>query len=63
MLLDCKETKKWGENIYVANELLEMRTLASKRIVNFAEATDLKSIGIYLYKVGCKWESKASKIQ
>jgi hypothetical protein len=23
----------------------------------------LKSIGIYLYKVGCKWESKASKIQ
>jgi hypothetical protein len=33
-----------------------------KRITNSTEATDMKNIGIYLYKVRCKWESKASKV-
>jgi hypothetical protein len=60
--LNCSETKQWKERFLSSKRLNinEEVLVACKRIINSTNAAELRSIGIYLCKIRCKWENKIS---
>jgi hypothetical protein len=58
ILLKCLETKKWREQFLSRKWLLLNEGIAYKKIINCTNITELRNIGIYLYKIKCKWENK-----
>jgi hypothetical protein len=57
-LLKCLETRKWREQFLSRKWLMISEWIVYKKIINCTNIIDLKNIGIYLYKMTCKWENK-----
>jgi hypothetical protein len=43
--------------ICIRKRLLVIEDIAHKRMVHCTNAVELRNIGIYLYKIRCKWEN------
>jgi hypothetical protein len=50
--------EKVEEKFLSRNWLMLNEWIAYKKIINCTNIIDLRNIGIYLYKIKCKWEDK-----
>jgi hypothetical protein len=57
-LLKFSETMKWREQFSSRKWLVLNEVIAYKKIINCTNITEVRNIGIYLYKITCKWENK-----
>jgi hypothetical protein len=62
ILLKCSETRKWREQFLSRKWLVVNEEVAYERIINCANAVELRDIGKYLYKIRYKWENKINNI-
>jgi hypothetical protein len=58
ILLKFSETRKWREQFLSRKWLMLNEWIAYKKIINCTNITELRNIGICLYKMTCKWENK-----
>jgi hypothetical protein len=58
ILLKRLETRNWRDQFLSRKWLKLNEGLAYKKIINCTNIIELKNIGIYLYKIKCKWENK-----
>jgi hypothetical protein len=56
--LKCSETRKWREQFLSRKWLRLNEWIAYNKIINCTNIIELRNIGIYLYKIKCKWEKK-----
>jgi hypothetical protein len=58
ILLKCSETRKWREQFLSRKWLSLNEWMVYKKTSNCTNIIELRNIGIYLYKIKCKWENK-----
>jgi hypothetical protein len=58
ILLKCSEKRKWREQFLSRKWLKLNELIASKKIINYNNSIELRNIGIYLYKIKCKWDNR-----
>jgi hypothetical protein len=58
ILLKCSETRKCREQFLSIKWLMLNEWTAYKKVINCTNIIELRNIGIYLYKIKCKWENK-----
>jgi hypothetical protein len=58
ILLKCSEMRKWREQFLSRKWLMLNEGIAYKKIINCTNIIECRNIGIYLYKIKCKWENE-----
>jgi hypothetical protein len=63
ILLKCSETYKWRNQFLSAEWLKISEEMAYKRRVSCNNVSKLRYLGIYLYRVRCRWEKEGRNQQ
>jgi hypothetical protein len=56
IFLNGQETQRWREEILGKKWLDMTEAVAFKKLVRCPQTRELRQLGIFLYKFGCKWE-------
>jgi hypothetical protein len=63
ILLKCPETRRLREHFLSRKLQIINEELAYKKIINCTNTVELRNLGIYLYKIKCKWENRIKEFQ
>jgi hypothetical protein len=63
ILLKCPETRRLREHFLSRKWQIINEELAYKKIINCTNTVELRNLGIYLYKIKCKWENRIKEFQ
>jgi hypothetical protein len=55
ILLKYSEMRNWREQFLSRKWLIVYEEVVFKRMINCANAVELRNMGKYLYKIRCKW--------
>jgi hypothetical protein len=63
ILLKCPETRRLKEHFLSRKWLTINEEIAYNKIINCTNTLEIRNIGMYLYKIICKWENRFKKLQ